>query len=229
MARISIYDLDTNITARDKVIGTDFTGSVTKNFPLKGIAELFGRGLLPIHTQTGYRFSDILEEMTFSGPDDGDSFSSLTSLKFSEIDGSEQNIQDFILEYNNKRVILFDNTNKNNYGIYTVSNLVEDTENPGYFIFTLAHNSSNGVLVLDNYYSLAIYSADLHYTHHQNNDATTWTINHNLGKFPSVSIKFSSSDQVYENVGAFAGVQYIDKNTLTINLAAAQSGYAYLN
>ena len=50
-----------------------------------------------------------------------------------------------------------------------------------------------------------------------------------MGKFPSVSIKFSSSNQVYTNVGAFAGVTYTDKNNLTINLSAAQSGYAYLN
>jgi len=229
MARISIYSLDTNITARDKVIGTDFSGSVTKNFPLAGIAELFGQGLIPVAGQTGYRFSDILEDMTFSGATDGASFNSLVSLKFSEIDGAQHNIQNFILEYKNRRIIIFENSNKNNYGIYTVTNLYEDVDNVGYFIFELSHVSSNGTLLLDNYYSIAIFGGDLSYTHHQNNDSTTWTINHNLGKFPSVSIKFSSSDQVYENVGAFAGVQYIDKNNLTINLAAAQSGYAYLN
>ena len=66
-------------------------------------------------------------------------------------------------------------------------------------------------------------------THHQNSASATWTINHNLGKFPSVSIKFSSSDNVYTNVGAFAGVTYNNNNTITINLAAAESGYAYLN
>jgi hypothetical protein len=67
------------------------------------------------------------------------------------------------------------------------------------------------------------------YTHQQNSASTTWTINHTLGKFPSVSLKFSSSDNVYTNVGAFAGVVYTDENNLTITLAAAESGYAYLN
>ena len=43
------------------------------------------------------------------------------------------------------------------------------------------------------------------YTHNQAIASTTWTINHNLETFPSVSIKFSSSDDVYENVGAFGG------------------------
>ena len=99
MARISIYNLDTNITKQDKVIGTDFSGSITKNFPLDGIAELFGRGLIPIHTQASYKFSDILEDMTFSGPADGANFNAITSLKFSQIDGAQHSIQDFILEY----------------------------------------------------------------------------------------------------------------------------------
>ena len=44
MARISIYNLDNNVTALDKVIGTDFTGSVTKNFILSDIANLFSTG-----------------------------------------------------------------------------------------------------------------------------------------------------------------------------------------
>ena len=67
------------------------------------------------------------------------------------------------------------------------------------------------------------------YTHHQNSASTTWTINHNTESFPSVSLKFSSSDEIYENVGAFAGVKYNNNNTITITLAAAESGYAYLN
>ena len=67
------------------------------------------------------------------------------------------------------------------------------------------------------------------YTHNQTLASTTLTINHNLGMFPDVCIKFSSSDDVYQNVGAFAGVKYENTNTITITLAAAESGYAYLN
>ena len=67
------------------------------------------------------------------------------------------------------------------------------------------------------------------YVHNQAIASTTWVINHNKNTFPSVSIKFSSSDEVYENVGAFGGVTYNNANTITITLAAAESGYAYLN
>ena len=196
MARISTYVRDTIVTKDDKVIGTDATGSITKNFNLEGIGELFGRGLIPIH---------------------------LTSLKFSQIDQAEHNLQNFIPEYNNQRIILFQNRNKNNYGIYTVTNIEEDPANPGYFIFSLTHNSSNGVLVLDNYYSLAIYSGDLHYIHTQDIASATWTINHNLGKFGSATVVLSTGQKGYGDI------TYIDANNLTISFAGAETGKAYIN
>ncbi len=229
MARISVYSKDTVIEKQDKVIGTDFSGSITKNYPFSGIAELFNKGIVNVGGQLGYKFSDILEEQAFSGPADNAAFSSLTTLKFSEIDGAEHNIENFILEYRNKRILLFDNLDKNKYGIYDVSTISEDSNNLDYYDFNISFISGNGNLILHNFYTLSMYGQDATYVHHQNNASTTWTINHGMGKFPSVSIKFSSSDQIYENVGAFAGVVYTDKNNLTINLAAAESGYAYLN
>ena len=67
------------------------------------------------------------------------------------------------------------------------------------------------------------------FTHNQSLASNTWVVNHNLGMFPNVCIKFSSSDEVYENVGAFCGVKYNNNNTLTITLAATESGTVYLN
>ena len=67
------------------------------------------------------------------------------------------------------------------------------------------------------------------FTHNQSLASNTWVVNHNLGMFPNVCIKFSSSDEIYENVGAFCGVKYNNNNTLTITLAAAESGTVYLN
>ncbi len=52
---------------------------------------------------------------------------------------------------------------------------------------------------------------------------STWTITHDLGKFPSVSVVDSANTQV---VGE---VDYIDNNSLTITFTAAFSGKAYLN
>lgn len=228
MARISTYQKDTVITRHDKVIGTDANGSITKNFPLEGLGNFFSVQST-VAGQIGYIFAEDLANGTLTGPLDGTLFSALTTFKLSEIDGAGHNIENFLQEYLDTRILIAQVDNKNNYAVYNVTGIVEDENNPNYYDFSLTFVSGNGSLILDKYYVIAFKEGDLTYTHHQNNDSTTWTINHNLNKFPSVSIKFSSSDQVYENVGAFAGVKYIDKNNLTINLAASQSGYAYLN
>ena len=68
------------------------------------------------------------------------------------------------------------------------------------------------------------------YKHHQNNAASTWTITHNLNLadyLPNITIKLSGG-ATYNNVQAMGIVTYVNQNELTINLLAAQSGYAYL-
>lgn len=64
---------------------------------------------------------------------------------------------------------------------------------------------------------------DLNYTHNQTSPSTEWTINHNLGKFPSVSIADSSGNLWQTEV------DYIDQNSLVVRFSAAFSGKAYLN
>ena len=64
---------------------------------------------------------------------------------------------------------------------------------------------------------------DLHYTFTQLTAAATWTVAHNLGKYPSVSIVDTGNTQL------MADVHYVDANNLTISFGAATSGSAYIN
>ena len=64
---------------------------------------------------------------------------------------------------------------------------------------------------------------DQTFTHNQGSASTTWTITHNLNKFPSVTIVTST------NVVIIGNVAYNSANQLTITLANADSGKAYLN
>jgi len=41
MASINVYPLDTLITKNDKVIGTDSTGTITRNYSFEKIADFF--------------------------------------------------------------------------------------------------------------------------------------------------------------------------------------------
>ena len=69
---------------------------------------------------------------------------------------------------------------------------------------------------------------DITYTHNQSSTSDTWTITHNLNRFPSVTVVDSADTIVYGTV------VYNSANQLTITFfqggsALAFSGKAYLN
>lgn len=61
------------------------------------------------------------------------------------------------------------------------------------------------------------------YTHNQETPALTWTINHNMDKYPSVTIV---DDNGIVMVGT---VQYVSSNQVVVTFLEAVSGKAYLN
>jgi len=243
MARISSYTKDTSVEKTDKFLGSNF-GGATKNFTVSDISNFFKTtNAAGVAAQFVWQYDAIITSPTtgkmVSTFSSGVTFANLQSLVvskyiFGEVTNSIENI---LATLANQDIIIVDTANQNNFGVYTIDTIavVGGTDN---YTITLVDKTSgsetsihsNGSFVADNYYSIMIFGGTGRtYTHHQNNSDTTWTINHNLGKFPSVSLKFSSSDNIYTNVGAFAGVTYTDANTITITLAAAESGYAYLN
>ena len=71
--------------------------------------------------------------------------------------------------------------------------------------------------------SVSSVSGDKHYTHNQTSSLSTWSITHNLGKFPSVTVVDSARSVV---VGE---VNMTNINEVEITFSAAFSGKAYLN
>ena len=67
-----------------------------------------------------------------------------------------------------------------------------------------------------------VYPLSARHTHTQATVATTWTINHALGGYPSVSIVDSSKTVV---VGE---ITYTSTSQVVVNFTSAFSGYAYL-
>lgn len=65
--------------------------------------------------------------------------------------------------------------------------------------------------------------SDKTFTHIQNIPSDTWTVNHQLEKFPSVSITDSANDEV------IGEVNYVDINTVVIEFSAPFSGKAFFN
>jgi hypothetical protein len=66
-------------------------------------------------------------------------------------------------------------------------------------------------------------SGDLSYRHIQAIPSSNWVINHNLSKYPSVTIQDSANDSVEGDL------VYNTVNQLTLIFSAAFSGVAYLN
>lgn len=64
---------------------------------------------------------------------------------------------------------------------------------------------------------------DKSYTHSQNASSNEWLIQHNLGKYPSVTVVDSG-----ENV-VIGEVTYLDENNLKIEFQGPFVGKAYLN
>lgn len=70
---------------------------------------------------------------------------------------------------------------------------------------------------------LSAAGADARYIHLQNIPSTIWTITHNLGKNPSVTIIDSSNKVVVGNV------EYLNQNEVMATFSSAFSGKAYCN
>ena len=64
---------------------------------------------------------------------------------------------------------------------------------------------------------------DKNYVHNQPVASITWTVQHNLDKFPSCTMVLSTGQQGYGDV------TFIDENNLTITFTGAESGKAYIN
>ena len=87
------------------------------------------------------------------------------------------------------------------------SSIVEDSER----VFLTSSEKSN------------LLSFKESYIHNQMESSAKWIVNHNLGKFPSVTVKDSAESLV---VGE---IDYVDNNSIILTFTAEFSGKAYLN
>lgn len=79
--------------------------------------------------------------------------------------------------------------------------------------------ATNDKLVTEKAVALAVNS----YVHDQAVASSTWVINHNLGRYPSVTVVDSAGTQF------IVQVEYNSKNQLTVYMNGSTTGKAYLN
>ena len=230
MARIYTYPNDTALRDEDAWIGTNYPDLATVQFTAKKIADYLnfnGRISVAGHLVYKYDYNQESNAGTISlfsgGP--GVAFSAITELYIHQNDLSEQLTSNFLGILVGKEILIAEAGDINNFGHYSINTFSVSGTNPEFYILGLTHLNSNGSLLNDSIYNIIQFnlSADKHYIHMQSIANATWTINHNMGKKPSVTVVDSGETTVYGEVN------YTNLNSLTITFKSAFSGKAYLN
>jgi hypothetical protein len=105
-----------------------------------------------------------------------------------------------------------------------MANPVIDTQEPDPVVIAVDEGDNVVVTVSGEGPRGATTAALDHLAFNQNTPSSLWTIQHNLGKFPSVTVFDSAKTQIEGDV------THINNNELTINFGAGSfAGVAYLN
>jgi len=228
MARISTYPYDSVVNDGDAWIGTESSNRLTRQFTAAAVANYLNiKGKISVSGQMVFRFSEApTQKGEFTGPNDGDSLSSFTTLSISGTDLSEQQTANFVQYLVGSNILISEQNNIDAFGHYTIDSYTSTGNNV--YDLVLTNIGGNGNVVLEKNYDFAAFtisstSGDKNFVFEQGVPSATWTIQHNLNKFPSVTSVNNNKVQMYGEV------TYIDENNLTINFSAGFSGKAYMN
>ena len=228
MARISSYVFDANVTDNDAWIGTEASNRQTKQFTAAAVAKYLNiKGKISISAQMIFKLVDLAAPNSgdFVGPADGSLISAATTMDLSTLDVSSANTVAFITYLVGNNILISEQNDINNFGHFTIDSYVQKT--PDVYTLTLTSLTGNGNFDTDKFYDFAVFTLSSQgaptFVFTQGVPATTWNIQHNLGKFPSVSVINNN------NIVINGEVTYIDNNNVQLNFSAGFSGKAYLN
>jgi hypothetical protein len=232
MARISSYPKDTTIQDNDAWIGTASPNRQTKNFLAIDVAKYLNiKGKISVSAQMVYKFEADATQAgagTFYGVSDGAAFSAITSLNINAVDAGGQNVVDFVSYLVNSDILISEQNNISEFGHYKITAYTDNGD--GFYTLALSYIGGNGVLVNQAHYDVASFilassiQGDKTFNFTQGSPSATWTIQHNLGKFPSATIVDTGDTSVLGGQ-----IEYIDNNNLTITFGSAFAGKAFLN
>ena len=226
MARISSYPRDLEVVDNDAWVGTEASNRLTRNFTAAAVAKYLNiKGKISISAQMVFKFSaGATNNGEFTGPVDGSNIAAITTMQLSSVDVSGQNTVQFMEYLVGNNILISEQNAISNFGHYTIDSY---TLNGTAYTLNLTNLFGNGVLDLNKFYDFAVFTLSSQgvptFVFTQGVPATTWNIQHNLGKFPSVSVINNN------NVVINGEVTYIDNNNVQLNFSAGFSGKAYLN
>ncbi len=231
MAIINSYPKDINIQDRDAWIGTDSYNRQTRQYTAEAVAKYLNvKGKVSIAGQVNYKFVRLPKNGTgtialTAGGGDGTPFSDLTEFKISKVDLSGQTVVAYLDFLVDQEILVASQTDKEEFGHYKITSYVVDPDNTNFYTLQISFLGGNGSIRIDDYYDIVNFSlsSDKSFEFTQGTPSVEWIIQHNMGKFPSVSVVNNN------NILMYGETTYVDKNNLIINFSAGFSGKAYLN
>jgi|TARA_R110000803_G_scaffold64941_2_gene126085 hypothetical protein len=236
MARISTYGRDLEVSDYDAWIGTDSPTRATKQFTAKAVAEYLNiKGKISISAQMVFYYwtANSANTLTpgagdFYGPSIGAPMTSITTMQLYKSDKSGQDVVAFMNYIVGSHILISKQNDINVFGHFLIDSYTINNPDDDFYTLNLTSIGGNGNLTELLHYDFAIFTpsslaVDKNFVFPQNVASATWTVQHNLDKFPSCTMVLSTGQQ------GFGDVTFIDENNLTITFASAETGKAYIN
>ena len=227
MARISSYPLDITIQDTDAWVGSDSVNRSTKQYTALAVANYLNiKGKISISAQMVFRsVSSNPGAGDFTGPVDGSAMTAITTMQLSTADVSGQDVVAFMNYLVGSNILISEQNEISTFGHFLIDSYTVSTA--GFYTLNLTNIGGNGNVSDLLYYDFAVFQLSSQqsptFTFNQIVASTTWIINHNLGKFPSITVIDTAGTVV---TGEYT---YTDNNNVTLTFSAGFAGKAYLN
>jgi hypothetical protein len=244
MARISTYPVDQNPEGSDILLGTDASGGTdaTKNFRISDISLILINDFLANNSWT-FNIDEADAEMRkaqlffAAGGGNNTSWANITTLRSVLLMGNNTNAQPY-LQYLltndpvtgqpvvNNLIKISDRNDLSSFGVFSFTSLTAVAGKTDIYDIGLTFIKGAGSIQKKHVYGINIDPSDATdktFEFTQGVPSTTWNIQHNLNKFPSITV-IDTADTVV--TGQYT---YIDNNNVTLTFSAGFAGKAYLN
>ena len=234
MSRIVSYPYDNDIKDADAWIGSEASTTRTKQYTAEAVAKYLNiNGKISIGAQMVFKYvqQPLTEVGSFSITSGGLNnvpFANITTLTLSMTDRGNQNTVAFLDYLVGSDILIGEQNEISTFGQYDVISYTVNANDPDYYDLVVSYKGGNGVLAIDKYYdvmnfTLASAVEDKTFVFSQAVPSLQWTVQHNLEKFPSITVIDSGNTVV---IGKYT---YIDNNNVILNFSALFAGKAYLN
>ena len=227
MARISSYPYDVTVQDTDAWVGSDSVNRSTKQYTAEAVAKYLNiKGKISISAQMVFKYVAVNPGAgDFSGPADGSAMTGITTMQLSTADVSGQDVIAFMTYLVGNNILISEQNNISTFGHFLIDSYTVSAA--GFYTLNLTSLGGNGNLTDLLYYDFAVFTLPSQgvptFIFTQPTPSIEWTVQHNLGKFPSVSVVNNN------NILMYGKTTYVDTNNLIINFSAGFSGKAYLN